>query len=48
MEKMRNRMMSEVPKATVILANPTHYSIALKWDEDTMGAPVVVAKNVFP
>lgn len=45
MEKSRNRMMAEVPKATVILANPTHYSIALKWDEDSMAAPIVVAKG---
>ena len=45
MEKSRNRMMAEIPKATVILANPTHYSIALKWDEDSMIAPVVVAKG---
>ncbi|HCU06158.1 MAG TPA: flagellar biosynthesis protein FlhB [Holosporales bacterium] len=45
MEKSRKRMMAEVPKATVILTNPTHYSIALKWDEDSMHAPIVVAKG---
>ncbi|MDP2193832.1 MAG: flagellar biosynthesis protein FlhB [Alphaproteobacteria bacterium] len=45
LEKSRKRMMSEVPKATVILTNPTHYSIALKWDENSMNAPVVVAKG---
>lgn len=41
----RRRMMTEVPKADVIVTNPTHYAVALKYDEDGMGAPRVVAKG---
>ncbi len=39
-----NRMMAEVPKSTVIVTNPTHYSLAMKYDE-TMNAPQLVAKG---
>lgn len=39
------RMMSDVPKADVIITNPTHYAVALKYDEDKGGAPVVLAKG---
>ncbi len=38
-----NRMMQEVPKADVIITNPTHIAVALKYDEAAMDAPVVVA-----
>ncbi len=41
----RKRMMAAVPKATVVVTNPTHYAVALKWDELTMDAPVLVAKG---
>ncbi|WP_137167749.1 flagellar biosynthesis protein FlhB [Salinimonas lutimaris] len=41
-----NRMMQEVPEADVIVTNPTHYSVALKYKEDGTRAPVVVAKGV--
>lgn len=41
-----NRMMQEVPEADVIVTNPTHYSVALKYQEDGTRAPVVVAKGV--
>lgn len=44
-ELARRRMMEEVPKADVIITNPTHYSVALKYDQNKMGAPVVVAKG---
>lgn len=44
-EISRRRMMSNVPKADVIITNPTHYAVALKYDESFMGAPVVVAKG---
>jgi flagellar biosynthetic protein FlhB len=44
-ERMRKRMIAEVPKATVIITNPTHYSIALKYERG-MDAPVCVAKGV--
>ncbi|MBI5206480.1 MAG: flagellar biosynthesis protein FlhB [Candidatus Firestonebacteria bacterium] len=39
------RMMSDVPKADVIITNPTHLAVALKYDSGTMGAPKVVAKG---
>jgi flagellar biosynthetic protein FlhB len=45
MERSRQRMMGQVPKATVIIANPTHYAVALKYDRN-MSAPLCVAKGV--
>ena len=45
-EVARRRMMSEVPKADVVVTNPTHFSVALKYDKDKMGAPQVVAKGM--
>ncbi len=45
-ERARQRMMQSVPEADVVITNPTHYSIALKYDPDEMPAPVVVAKGV--
>jgi flagellar biosynthetic protein FlhB len=39
------RMMQEVPKADVVITNPTHFAIALKYDMKTMGAPLVIAKG---
>lgn len=44
-ERGRKRMMAAVPTATVIITNPTHYAVALKYEQG-MGAPVVVAKGV--
>ncbi len=41
----RNRMMSQVPDADVIVTNPTHYAVALRYDESHMGAPRVIAKG---
>lgn len=41
----RRRMMADVPKADVIVNNPTHYSVALQYDENKMSAPKVVAKG---
>ncbi|ABG41540.1 flagellar biosynthetic protein FlhB [Paraglaciecola sp. T6c] len=41
-----NRMMQEVPTADVVVTNPTHYSIALKYDQQGTRAPVLVAKGV--
>lgn len=40
-----NRMMQDVPKADVVVTNPTHYSVALKYDENGTSAPIVVAKG---
>jgi flagellar biosynthetic protein FlhB len=41
----RQRMMQEVPKADVVVVNPTHFAVALKYDEKRMRAPIVVAKG---
>ena len=45
-EIARRRMMSEVPKADVVITNPTHYAVALRYDESAGGAPRVVAKGM--
>ncbi len=44
-ELARRRMMQEVPKANVIVTNPTHFAVALRYDENRMRAPIVVAKG---
>lgn len=44
-EAARKRMMAEVPKADVIITNPTHYAVALSYKENSMRAPRVVAKG---
>ena len=44
-EKAKNRMVADVPKADVVITNPTHYSIALKYESEKMSAPRVVAKG---
>jgi flagellar biosynthetic protein FlhB len=44
-EMARRRMMAQVPKADVVVTNPSHYAVALKYDAERMGAPVVVAKG---
>lgn len=41
----RRRMMAEVPKADLVLTNPTHFAVALRYDERAMAAPKVVAKG---
>jgi flagellar biosynthetic protein FlhB len=43
--KIKKRMMADVPKASVIITNPTHYSVALRYEQG-MGAPVCVAKGM--
>jgi flagellar biosynthetic protein FlhB len=45
-EKARARMMQAVPTADVVITNPTHYSVALKYDPDKNDAPIVVAKGI--
>lgn len=42
----RRRLRKIIPTADVVITNPTHYSIALKYDRDTMSAPVVLAKGI--
>ncbi|MDH2326532.1 flagellar type III secretion system protein FlhB [Cereibacter sp. SYSU M97828] len=46
MEIATNRMLADVPKADVVVVNPTHYAVALKWDRAGGRAPVCVAKGV--
>ncbi len=41
-----NQMLADVPKADVIVVNPTHYAVALKWDRGNGGVPICVAKGV--
>ena len=45
MEASRKRMMSNVPTADVVVTNPTHYSVALRYDTSRADAPEVVAKG---
>ncbi|MDQ4420670.1 flagellar biosynthesis protein FlhB [Sphingobium sp. DEHP117] len=45
MARARRRMMSAVPSASVVITNPTHYAVALRYDHGAMQAPVVVAKG---
>ena len=44
-ERAQQRMMQAVPTADVVVTNPTHYAVALKYDMETMAAPVCVAKG---
>ena len=44
-EMARRRMMAEIPKADVVITNPTHYAVAIKYKEGDMRAPTVVAKG---
>jgi flagellar biosynthetic protein FlhB len=48
MERARRRMMAEVPRATVVVTNPTHVAVALRYDAPRMAAPQLVAKGVGP
>jgi flagellar biosynthetic protein FlhB len=41
----RGRMMQEIPKADVVVTNPTHFAVALRYDDQKMRAPIVVAKG---
>ncbi|MBW3097383.1 flagellar biosynthesis protein FlhB [Pseudohoeflea coraliihabitans] len=45
-DRARKRMMAQVPRATLVIANPTHYAVALRYVPGEGGAPVVVAKGV--
>ncbi|MEA1982507.1 MAG: flagellar biosynthesis protein FlhB, partial [Campylobacterota bacterium] len=46
MEMGRQRMMAEVPNADVVITNPTHYAVAIKYDAETSSAPMVIAKGM--
>ena len=44
-EMSQRRMMADVPTADVVITNPTHFAVALKYDSSGMSAPVMVAKG---
>src|SRR5690606_10362554 len=44
-DRARQRMMAAVPQATLVIANPTHFAIALRYDREKDAAPLVVAKG---
>lgn len=44
-ERAQNRMMQSVPQSDVVITNPTHFAVALKYESGTMQAPIVVAKG---
>jgi flagellar biosynthetic protein FlhB len=46
MERTRRRMMAQVPQSDVVVTNPTHYAVALKYDQASMAAPKVLAKGI--
>lgn len=45
LQRIMQRIKSTVPKADVVVTNPTHYAVALRYDRSTMSAPIVVAKG---
>lgn len=45
MERAQRRMMQAVPDADVVVTNPTHFAVAMKYEPETMSAPIVVAKG---
>ena len=45
-ERSRSRMLKEVPQADVVITNPTHYAVAIKYDPEKSSAPIVVAKGM--
>jgi flagellar biosynthetic protein FlhB len=44
-DRVRRQMMKEVPKATAVVVNPTHFAVAIRYNLDSMAAPLVVAKG---
>ena len=46
MQMARQRMMSSVPKSDVVVTNPTHYAVAIKYDKNVAPAPIVTAKGI--
>ncbi len=48
LQMARKRMMAEVPKADVVITNPTHLAIAIKYERGVMDAPIVIAKGAGP
>jgi len=46
LERSKRRMIAAVPEASVVIVNPTHYAVALKYESGKMAAPVCVAKGM--
>jgi flagellar biosynthetic protein FlhB len=44
-ERARRQMMKDVPKATAVVVNPTHFAVAIRYQLDSMAAPLVIAKG---
>ncbi len=44
-ELLRRQMMKKVPQATAVVVNPTHFAVAIRYDNETMDSPIVVAKG---
>ena len=44
-ELLRRKMMQQVPQATAVIVNPTHFAVAIRFDSETMASPIVVAKG---
>jgi flagellar biosynthetic protein FlhB len=42
---MRHNMMKDVPKATAVIVNPTHFAVAIRYQVESMAAPLVIAKG---
>jgi flagellar biosynthetic protein FlhB len=46
-DRARRQMMKEVPKATAVVVNPTHFAVAIRYELERMAAPLVVAKGKY-
>jgi flagellar biosynthetic protein FlhB len=44
-DRMRHNMMKDVPKATAVIVNPTHFAVAIRYQVESMAAPLVIAKG---
>ncbi len=44
-ERVRRQMMKDIPKATAVIVNPTHFAVAIRYQLDSMAAPMVIAKG---
>jgi type III secretory pathway component EscU len=44
-DRLRRNMMKDVPKATAVVVNPTHYAVAIRYQVESMAAPLVIAKG---
>jgi flagellar biosynthetic protein FlhB len=44
-DRLRRNMMKDVPKATAVVVNPTHYAVAIRYQVESMAAPLIIAKG---